>query len=96
MLDCLNVGHGVRNDLAHNMTVTPRHLGEVARMAAEVSRMGYGMPSFRPLPTSATRGGGRTTSAPGRSTTCTAPPASSLVCVPAGCSVRRQKWKAPT
>ncbi len=40
--------HGVRYDLAHNMTVTPRNLGEVAEVVRECLRMGYGMLSFQP------------------------------------------------
>ena len=40
--------HGIRFYLAHNMTVTPANLAEVAEMAAEVSRMGYSMLSFQP------------------------------------------------
>ena len=48
MFERLKAEHGVRYDLAHNMTVTPRNLGEVAEVAGEVSRMGYGMLSFQP------------------------------------------------
>lgn len=40
--------HGVRSFLAHNMTVTPANLGEVADVAREVMGMGYGILSFQP------------------------------------------------
>ena len=40
--------HGVRFDLAHNMTVTPRNLDQVAEVARETMRMGFGMASFQP------------------------------------------------
>lgn len=40
--------HGVRYDLAHNMTVTPRNLPEVGEVAAECARLGFGMLSFQP------------------------------------------------
>jgi hypothetical protein len=40
--------HGVRYDLAHNMTVTPRNLGEVAEVVGACLQMGYGMLSFQP------------------------------------------------
>jgi hypothetical protein len=40
--------HGVRYDLAHNMTVTPRNLGEVAEVVRACVDMGYGMLSFQP------------------------------------------------
>jgi hypothetical protein len=40
--------HGVRYDLAHNMTVTPRNLGQVAEVARACLGMGYGMLSFQP------------------------------------------------
>ncbi|MHB8657331.1 MAG: radical SAM domain-containing protein [Solirubrobacteraceae bacterium] len=40
--------HGVRYDLAHNMTVTPRNLGEVAEVVREGMGMGFGMLSFQP------------------------------------------------
>ncbi|WP_249010527.1 hypothetical protein [Conexibacter sp. DBS9H8] len=40
--------HGVRFDLAHNMTVTPRNLGQVADVARTAMEMGYGMASFQP------------------------------------------------
>jgi hypothetical protein len=40
--------HGVRSFLAHNMTVTPANVGEVAEVVRAVSAMGYGMLSFQP------------------------------------------------
>lgn len=40
--------HGVRYDLAHNMTVTPRNLGEVAGVVRACLQMGFGMLSFQP------------------------------------------------
>jgi hypothetical protein len=40
--------HGVRFDLAHNMTVTPRNLDQVAEVAREAMRAGFGMASFQP------------------------------------------------
>ena len=40
--------HGVRYDLAHNMTVTPRNLGEVSEVARACLGMGYAMVSFQP------------------------------------------------
>jgi MoaA/NifB/PqqE/SkfB family radical SAM enzyme len=40
--------HGIRFDLAHNMTVTPRNLDQVAEVAREVIRLGFGMASFQP------------------------------------------------
>jgi hypothetical protein len=40
--------HGVRFDLAHNMTVTPRNLDQVAEVAREAMQMGFGMLSFQP------------------------------------------------
>ncbi|OFE18061.1 radical SAM domain-containing protein [Humibacillus sp. DSM 29435] len=39
---------GVRSYLAHNMTVTPANLRQVASVVASVSRMGYQMLSFQP------------------------------------------------
>ncbi len=44
----LQAEHGVRHDLAHNMTVTPRNLGEVAGVVGSCLGMGYGMLSFQP------------------------------------------------
>ena len=40
--------HGVRFDLAHNMTVTPRNLPEVAEVVRACSRMRFGMLAFQP------------------------------------------------
>jgi hypothetical protein len=40
--------HGVRSFLAHNMTVTPANLGEVAGVIRDCHAMGYGMFSFQP------------------------------------------------
>ncbi len=40
--------HGVRFFLAHNMTVTPANLGEVADVVRDCHAMGYGMFSFQP------------------------------------------------
>ncbi len=40
--------HGVRFDLAHNMTVTPRNLDQVAQVIRDNLRDGWGMFSFQP------------------------------------------------
>jgi hypothetical protein len=40
--------HGVRYDLAHNMTVTPRNLDQVAEVTRACLGMGFGMLSFQP------------------------------------------------
>ncbi|HEY3953197.1 MAG TPA: hypothetical protein VGM53_07470 [Streptosporangiaceae bacterium] len=40
--------HGVRSFLAHNMTVTPANIGQVARVVRDCRAMGYGMFSFQP------------------------------------------------
>ena len=40
--------HGVRYDLVHNMTVTPRNLDQVAEVVRECQGMGFGMMSFQP------------------------------------------------
>ncbi|MGI9185138.1 MAG: radical SAM domain-containing protein [Solirubrobacteraceae bacterium] len=40
--------HGVRSDLAHNMTVTPRNLDQVADVVRTGLGMGFGMMSFQP------------------------------------------------
>ncbi len=40
--------HGVRCFLAHNMTVTPANLAQVAGVVADCAAMGYGMFSFQP------------------------------------------------
>ncbi len=39
--------HGVRSFLAHNMTVTPSNVGEVAEVTRAAGRMGFGMLSFQ-------------------------------------------------
>lgn len=44
----LRRAHGVRYDLAHNMTVTPRNLGQVAEVVRACLGMGFGMLSFQP------------------------------------------------
>ncbi|MDQ6818911.1 MAG: radical SAM domain-containing protein [Actinomycetota bacterium] len=44
----LRAEHGVRYDLAHNMTVTPRNLDQVADVVSATLTMGYGMLSFQP------------------------------------------------
>ncbi|MGI8845890.1 MAG: radical SAM domain-containing protein [Thermoleophilaceae bacterium] len=48
MFDRLRRDHGVRTDLAHNMTVTPANLGEVADVTQTVLALGFGMASFQP------------------------------------------------
>lgn len=48
MFERLAAEHGVAFDLAHNMTVTPSNLGEVAEVTRAVMGMGYGMASFQP------------------------------------------------
>jgi hypothetical protein len=40
--------HGVRYDLAHNMTVTPRNVGQVAEVVRECLQLRFGMLSFQP------------------------------------------------
>ena len=40
--------HGVRSFLAHNMTVTPRNLDQVADVVRQSHGMGFGMFSFQP------------------------------------------------
>ncbi len=40
--------HGVRSFLAHNMTVTPANLSQVAAVIRDCRAMGYGMFSFQP------------------------------------------------
>ncbi len=40
--------HGVRYFLAHNMTITPANLGQVAAVVQDCRAMGYGMFSFQP------------------------------------------------
>ncbi len=44
----LQAEHGVRHDLAHNMTVTPRNLDQVSGVVQACLEMGYGMLSFQP------------------------------------------------
>ena len=48
MFDQLRREHGIRSYLAHNMTVTPANLGQVAEVVADISAMGYSMLSFQP------------------------------------------------
>ena len=48
MFDRLRREHGVRSILAHNMTVTPRNLGEVAEVARACRSMGFRIVSFQP------------------------------------------------
>jgi hypothetical protein len=40
--------HGVRSFLAHNMTVTPRNVGEIPEVVRTAGAMGFGMLSFQP------------------------------------------------
>lgn len=48
MFTDLRRDHGVRSYLAHNMTVTPANLDQVAGVVADVTPMGYSMLSFQP------------------------------------------------
>jgi len=48
MFDRLRREHGVRNFLAHNLTVTPRNVGEIAQVIRDNHRLGFGMFSFQP------------------------------------------------
>ncbi len=48
MFEALRSSHGVAFDLAHNMTVTPRNLAEVAEVVQIGLRLGFGMLSFQP------------------------------------------------
>jgi hypothetical protein len=48
MFERLRREHGVRFDLAHNMTVTPRNLDQVAEVARACMGMGFSMLSFQP------------------------------------------------
>jgi len=48
MFTALRREHGVRFFLAHNMTVTPANLGQVAQVVRDTSAMGFGMLSFQP------------------------------------------------
>ncbi|WP_353649975.1 radical SAM domain-containing protein [Nakamurella sp. A5-74] len=40
--------HGVRSFLAHNMTVTPRNVGEIAQLIRDCHGFGFGLFSFQP------------------------------------------------
>lgn len=40
--------HGIRSYLAHNMTVTPRNVGEIAGVIRDCRAMGFRMFSFQP------------------------------------------------
>lgn len=48
MFERLQAEHGVGFDLAHNMTVTPANLAEVADVTCNVMGLRYGMASFQP------------------------------------------------
>lgn len=48
MFERLRREHGVRHDLAHNMTVTPANLEGVAEVVRSCRTMGFGMLSFQP------------------------------------------------
>ncbi|MCA1695173.1 MAG: radical SAM protein [Actinobacteria bacterium] len=48
MFKNLRIKHGVRSFLAHNMTVTPANLGQVADLVRDCHAMGFGMFSFQP------------------------------------------------
>jgi hypothetical protein len=48
MFERLRREHGVRYDLAHNMTVSPANLGQVAEVVRACMAMGFGMLSFQP------------------------------------------------
>ena len=48
MFHRLRAEHGVRSFLAHNMTVTPRNLDQVADVIRSSRHMGYGLFSFQP------------------------------------------------
>jgi len=48
MFERLRAEHGLAFDLAHNMTVTPRNLGQVAEVARVGSQSGFGTLSFQP------------------------------------------------
>ena len=48
MFERLRAQHGVGFDLAHNMTVTPGNLGEVASVVRSCAGMRFGMMSFQP------------------------------------------------
>ncbi len=53
--------HKVRCFLAHNMTVTPANLGQVAAVVRDCAAMGYGMLSFQPPRSSGTSAAGMRT-----------------------------------
>ncbi|NUR74668.1 MAG: radical SAM protein, partial [Thermoleophilia bacterium] len=48
MFERLEREHGVKHYLAHNMTVTPRNVGEIAEVIRSCRRMGFRMFSFQP------------------------------------------------
>lgn len=48
MFKRLRATHGVHSFLAHNMTVTPANLGQVADLVRDCHAMGFGMFSFQP------------------------------------------------
>ena len=48
MFERLRAEHGVRSDLAHNMTVTPKNLDQVATVVRTGMEVGFGMMSFQP------------------------------------------------
>lgn len=48
MFDRLEREHGVRSYLAHNMTVTPRNVGQVAQVIRDCRNLGFRMFSFQP------------------------------------------------
>ena len=48
MFRILRAQHGVRFFLAHNMTVTPANLHQVAQLVRDCHAMGFGMFSFQP------------------------------------------------
>jgi hypothetical protein len=48
MFDRLERDHGVRSHLAHNMTVTPGNVGEIAEVVRVCRELGFRMCSFQP------------------------------------------------
>ena len=48
MFDRLNREHGVRNFLAHNMTITPGNVDEIGGVISRCKAMGYSLFSFQP------------------------------------------------
>ncbi|AZI58363.1 radical SAM domain-containing protein [Nakamurella antarctica] len=48
MFQRLETDHGVRHFLAHNMTVTPRNLDQIAGVVQTCHAMGFGLFSFQP------------------------------------------------